>query len=206
MNLINRAFVILLLLIVLVTSCASIFVILFGRSTLSAAVQPTLTAITDSNFNLTQLLCMGIAVLVFAFSILFLYLELMPTGKMRMRLKSIQGAEVMMSADAITSQLSYALDPLPGVIRASPRVSRGKGDTLDVSVELVTTADSDVKTKTEQVTEVTRNVLEGGLGLRVGKVTIKVDQMKAPSKPKAPIVGFGLQRLASPKTDQPEDS
>lgn len=185
MNLVNRILVVLLLIGLVVASCASIFVILFARTAIAATLQPTLSAVSDAGLNVTQLLCVGIAILIFAVSILLLYLELIPSGKARMRLKSIQGVEVMLSADAITAQLEYALDALADVLRVTPHVARGKGEAVDVLVELVTTTNVDIKRKTEEVMEVTRNVIEGGLGLRVGKVQVKIDQMKAPKKPTA---------------------
>ena len=108
----------------------------------------------------------------------------------------------MMSSDAITTQLEYALDPLPGVIRAQPKVFKGKGDAVDVLVDLTTTADVDVKQKTDEVMDVTRTVLEGGLGLRVGKVQIKLEQMKAPKKTTPNAPAMDLPRLVSAKQEE----
>lgn len=202
MNLINRTFVVMLFLLALVLSCAAIPMLLFFRSNLAAALQPALTAVTSEQIGVTQFFCVGVAVLLFAFSLLLLYLELMPGGKMRMQLKSIQGADVLMSADAITTQLQYALDPLPGVIRVQPKVLKGKGDTVDVMVDMTTTSDVDVKTKTDEVMDVARTVLEGGLGLRVGKVQIKVEQMKPPRKVVPNLPKMDLPRLVAAKQEE----
>jgi len=193
MNYINRTIVVMLLLLGLVGSCAAFFVVLFARPSIAATIQPPLNALSDTTQLLPQLFCLGVALLTSVFALLLLYLELMPGGKVRMKLKSIQGADVIMSSDAITTQLQYAIEPLPGVIRAVPHVSKGKGDALDVLVDLTTTPDVEIKTKTDEVMDVTRTVVEGGLGLRVGKVQIKLDQMKAPKK--------GVPNL--PKTDLP---
>jgi hypothetical protein len=202
MNFINRTFIVMLFLLTLLLSCAAVPALLFFRPNLNAALQPALTAVASDQIGVTQFFCIGVAVLVFAFSLLLLYLELMPGGKMRMRLKSIQGADVLMSADAITTQLQYALDPLPGVIRAQPKVFKGKGDAVDVVVDMTTASDVDVKKKTDEVMDVARTVLEGGLGLRVGKVQIKLEQMKPPRRGVPDLPKMDLPRLIAAKQEE----
>jgi hypothetical protein len=202
MNLINRTLIVMLLLMGIVFSCASIFVVLFARTSIATALQPSINAIGSEQMGITQLFCIGVAILVFAFALLLLYLELMPSGKSRMRLKSIQGADVLISSDAITTQLAYALEPLPGVIRAQPKVMKGKGDAVDVLIDLTTTPDVDVKSKTEEVMDVTRTVLEGGLGLRVGKVQIKLEQMKPPKRGTPDMAKMDLPSLVSAKQEE----
>lgn len=202
MNFINRLLVVLVLLLALVAACGSFFIVLFVRSVVGTALNPVITALTSPDLGATQLLCAGVAILVSVFAVLLLYLELMPSGKVRMHLKSIQGATVLMSADAITTQLQYALDPLPGVIRAVPKVSKGSGDTVDVMVDLMTTSDVDIKRKTDEVMDMTRSVLEGGLGLRVGKVQIKIEQMKPPKKGMIIPPRMDLPQLVSSKQDE----
>lgn len=206
MNLINRTIVVFLLLAAFVFSCAGFLVMLLARNSIATAVQPTLTALSDSTQVFPLLFCLGLALLVAVVSLLLLYAELMPSGKVRMRLKSIQGADVMMSADAITTQLKYALDPLPGVISVDPKVSKGKNDAVDVSVELTTTSDVSVKEKTDEVMDVTRTVLEGGLGLRVGNVQIKIDQMKPPKKGAPNLPKLDLPRLISAKQEEANEN
>jgi uncharacterized alkaline shock family protein YloU len=112
----------------------------------------------------------------------------------------------MMSADAITTQLQYALDPLPGVLNVHPKVAKGKGDAVDVSVELATTSDVSIKQKTDEVMDVTRSVLEGGLGLRVGKVQIKIDQMKPPKKGVPTLPKMDLPKLISTKQEEANEN
>ncbi len=202
MNLINRTVVVVLLLLGVVFSCASIFVIIFFRPLVMPTLQNTLNAFGTNQLGIPQLFCIGAAILGFAISALLLYLELMPSGKTRLHLKSIQGADVLMSSDAITSQLQYALEPLPGVIRAQPRVFKGKNDTVDVLVDLVMTPDSDVRKKTDELMDVTRTVLEGGLGLRVGKVQIKLEQMKAPKKTTPDVPKLDLASLIAAKQEE----
>ncbi len=202
MNFINRMIVVLLLLAALVSACAGFLAMLFARDSVVAAAQRTLTALVDPTQIFPLLFCLGLALLVAIVSALLLYAELMPSDKVRMRLKSIQGADVLMSAEAITTQLRYALDPLPGVINVDPKVAKGKNDAVDVMVEMSTTSDVSVKQKTDQVMDVTRAVLEGGLGLRVGKVQIKLDQMKPPKKGASNLPTIDLPRLIADKQEE----
>lgn len=202
MNLINRTIVVMLLLFGLALSCVSIFAIIFFRQNVAAGLQTSLNAFGSPELGVTQLFCAGVALIGFVIALLLLYLELMPSGKQRMHLKSIQGADVLMSSDAITAQLQYALDPLPGVIKAEPKVFKGKGDAVDILVDLTTTPDVDVKKKTDEVMDITRTILEGGLGLRVGKVQIKLEQMKAPKKPTPNTPALDLPRLISSKQEE----
>ena len=206
MNFINRTLIVMLLFFGALFSCVTIASLLFFRPNVAATFQPALSALTSDPLGAPQLFCIGVAILVLVFSILLLYLELMPSGKMRMRLKSIQGADVLMSADAITTQLQYALDPLPGVIRATPKVFKGKGDAVDVMVDMTTTSDVDVKQKTDQVMDVARTVLEGGLGLRVGKVQIKLEQMKPPKRAAPNLPKMDLPSLISAKQEEANDA
>jgi uncharacterized alkaline shock family protein YloU len=206
MNFINRTIVVILLLAAILFSCVGFFVMLIWRANIAPALQPTLTALSDTTQVFPLLFCLGMSLLVAVFALLLLYAELTPGGKIRMRLKSIQGADVMMSADAITTQLQYALDPLPGVLNVHPKVAKGKGDAVDVSVELATTSDVSIKQKTDEVMDVTRSVLEGGLGLRVGKVQIKIDQMKPPKKGVPTLPKMDLPKLISTKQEEANEN
>ena len=69
-------------------------------------------------------------------------------------------------------------------------------------VDIATSADVDIKQKTDEVMDVARSVLEGGLGLHVGKVQIKIDQMKPPKKGLTPIPKMGLPKLISAKQEE----
>jgi hypothetical protein len=81
-------------------------------------------------------------------------------------------------------------------------VFKGKDDTLDVLVDLVTTPDVDVKQKTTEVMDVTRSVVEGGLGLRVGKVQIKMEKMKPPKAGVPNQPKMDLPKLVSTKQEE----
>jgi hypothetical protein len=206
MNFLNRMLVVMVLLAAAIGGCLLFFVLLVFPANIGPALQPALTALADPQQLVSRLVCLGVALLVSVFAILLLYLELMPGGKVRMRLKSIQGADVLMSGDAITNQLQYALDPLPGVLRAQPKVFKGKNEVVDVMIDLTTTSDVDVRQKTNEVMDVARTVLEGGLGLRVGKIQIKLEQMKTPKRSAPTLPKMDLPRLISAKQEEANEN
>lgn len=206
MNFINRTIIVVLLIASFLVGCGLFFVLLLFPANIGTTLQPTLTLLADPQQLGPRLVCLGVTLVVAVFAILLLYLELMPSGKMRMHLKSIQGADVLMSSDAITTQLQYALDPLPGVIRATPKVFKGKGDAVDVMVDMTTSSDVEVKRKTDEVMDVTRTVLEGGLGLRVGKVQIKIEQMKPPKRTTPTLPQVDLPKLIAAKQEEANEN
>ncbi len=183
MNLINRLFIILELIVVIVLSAISIVLLLLSRPTLQRLLEPTLQTLSSEAPNPAQVICVGILTLLLALAILLLLLEYPRSTSRRLRIQSVQGAEVLMTSDAITQQLEYALDALTNVIKVRAQVvSAGKDRGVDVFIELWTTADTDVKGKTEEAAGVARQVVEDKLGLKVGRVQIKLDQMKLPAK------------------------
>jgi hypothetical protein len=190
MNLVNRVLVVMELLAFIIFSLIFIPMLLFARSAIQNLFQPALTALSDNSgpLNPSQVICVGILTLISAFSILLLLLELQQRGVKRLRLQSIQGADVLMSSDAITQQLEYTLDALTDVIKVRPQVYPAKGKAVDLFVELWTTANVDVQAKTQEVMGVARQVVEDRLGLKVGKVQIKLDQMKMPKKGASTVV------------------
>lgn len=186
MNILNRIIVVLELVVAIVLSAILITLLLVNRPLLLAVIDPSLKVLTDSLPNPSQVICVGILTLIFAFSILLLLLEYPRSTGKRLRIASAEGVEVLMTSDAITQQLEYSLDALSDVIKVRPQVtSAGKDRGVDVFVEMWTTADVDVKGKTEEAAGVARNVLESKLGLKVSRVQIKLDQMKAPPKKSA---------------------
>lgn len=183
MNLINRLLVVLELLVAIILSPILIVLLLVNRALLLSSIEPALRTITADPPNPAQVICVGILTLIFAFAILLILLEYPRSTGRRLRVASAEGVEVLMTSDAITQQLEYSLDALTDVIKVRPQVaSAGRDKGVDVFVEMWTTADVDVKGKTEEAAGVARNVLEGKLGLKVSRVQIKLDQMKAPAK------------------------
>ncbi len=190
MNLFNRILIVLELVVAIVGSLALIALLLVNRAAIQTLATPAITTLSAATINVAQVICLGVLVLVLAFAILLLLLEFQRTPVRRLRVETIQGAEVLMTPDAITQQLAYALDGLSSVIKVQPQVQAApKNEGVDISIELWTTADVDVKAKTEEAAGVARQTVEDRLGLKVHKVQIKIEEMKAPArKSSLPII------------------
>src|SRR5512135_1303408 len=165
MNLVNRVLVVLELIVLIVLSLACIAMLIFARPAIQTLLGPGLTALSAPQTNPSQVIGVGIFTLVFAFAILLLLMEIAPRGIHRLKIQSTQGVEVLMSAEAITQQLEYSLDAISDVLKVRAQVvGTRKGQGVDVFAEMWTTADVDVRAKTEEAAGVTRQVLEDKLG------------------------------------------
>jgi uncharacterized alkaline shock family protein YloU len=186
MNLLNRILILMQLIALVVLAPILIIMLLFFRGGLRAIFEQPFAALSADAVNASQIICVGILTLIAAFSILLILLELQRGAPHRMRIQSVQGTEVLMTSDAITQQLEYALEALTDVIRVRPRLqSAGKGHLIDADIELWTAPPVDVQAKTQEVTDVARQVLEERLGLKVGKIRIRIDQMRVPKQARA---------------------
>jgi hypothetical protein len=113
--------------------------------------------------------------------LLLLWLELRKPRKKTIRVQQVAGGEASISVDSIGQRLAYNIDQLPDVIKVSPRItSRTRG--VDVELVLETSPDVDVPMKTEEVLQVTREVIEERMGLKLGKVEVKIKHAPYPKE------------------------
>lgn len=184
MNLLNRLVIVLELLLAMAFSGVLFFFVMVNRKFLRDTLGPTLARIAQDQTDLAQFVCLGILVLVFAFSLLYLLLQFARPESARMRVESVQGAEVSITADAIVQRLEYEIDSLSDVIKVRPRVSTsGRNKPVDVTMDLLISPEADIATKTQEAMGVARRVLEDRLGLKVGKIQVHLDHAKLQRPP-----------------------
>jgi hypothetical protein len=122
--------------------------------------------------------------------ILFLiFLEVRPTNRRFIRVQQVTGGMATISTDSITQQVTYTLDPIPGVLKVSPKVN-AKGDKVRAVVDIEVAAGSDVPDLATELMEAVNTVLTDNLGLQVyghPEVRIKVAPSPTPvvKKPKS---------------------
>lgn len=75
MNLINRLVIVLELLAVIVLSPILIVLLLVSRATLQRVIAPTFQALTADAVSPSQVICVGVLTILFAFAILLILLE-----------------------------------------------------------------------------------------------------------------------------------
>ena len=127
-------------------------------------------AANGTNFLIGQVAVGTVAVLIFGS---LLWLELWPRRQRGVRLQTVSGGSVELDTGSIARRLSWHLDQLADVITVFPDV-KSRGNAVDIELEVETAPDIDVPMKTDEVVEVTRDIVEEGMGLRLGRLDVRM--------------------------------
>ena len=122
------------------------------------------------NFLIGQVAAGTVAVLIFGS---LLWLELWPHRQRGVRMRTMKGSSVELDTDSIARRLSWHLDQLADVITVLPDV-KSRGNAVDIELEVETAPDIDVPMKTDEVVESTRHIIEEDMGLRLGKLDVRM--------------------------------
>jgi len=185
MNVFNRLVVVLLLLLIILIT--AIFVIVpqdtlrLVATTFDWLRQGAANYIDSPDrllFAGGRVLAGGIIVLA---CLVLLWLELRRPRKKTIRVQKLTGGEAHITVESIEQRLAYNLDQLPDVIKVSPNItSRSRG--VDVNLVLETSPEIDVPMKTDEVLEVTREVIGERMGLKLGKVQVQIKHAPYPKE------------------------
>ena len=175
-NAFNRIVVVLLWLLLLagigyttIFPHTALTVLLDGLSLVQEALRVQQEA-NGMNFLIGQVAVGIAAVLVFGS---LLWLELWPHRQRGVRMKTVKGGSVELDTDSIARRLTWHLDQLADVITVFPDV-KARGNAVDIELEVETAPDIDVPMKTDEVVESTRDIIEEGMGLRLGKLDVRM--------------------------------
>lgn len=184
MNVLNRVLVILLILAVLVLAIV-LAIAPDWTLTIGSNILEWLAGELDSYQQTDPWLYVTIRVLlavaVTAVCLVLLWLEVRRPRKKTIRVQKLAGGEAHITVDSIAQRLAYNIDQLPDVVKVTPRII-GRSRGVDVSLLLETSPEIDVPMKTEEVMEVTRQVIAERMGLKVGKVTINIKHAPFPKE------------------------
>jgi hypothetical protein len=109
--------------------------------------------------------------LVWAICVALLWLEVRRPRIKTIMVQQVSGGQAELTADSIVSRLEYNLDQLPEVIRARPRVRTArKGVRIDLAVE--TSPEVEVPSKSEEIQQVTRDIIENQMGLKLESMRV----------------------------------
>ncbi len=185
MNAFNRLIVILLLLLLIVVTA---IVAIVPQQTLWVISQTFAWLRQEAGnyinsgdrllFAAGRVLAGGIIIFV---CLIGLWLELRRPRKKTIRVQKLAGGDAHITVDSIEKRLAYNIDQLPDVIKVIPRIT-GRTRGVDIDLMLETSPDIDVPMKTEEVLEVTREVVGERMGLRLGKVQIKIKHEDYPKE------------------------
>lgn len=121
-----------------------------------------------ANFLIGQWAVAIAAVAIFG---LLLWLEVLALRRRGVRLRTAEGGSVEVETSSIGRRLEWHLDQLAEIITVVP-VVRPKGGSVDIKLEIEAAPDIDVPMKTDEVVEVTRDIIEQDMGLKLGKLDV----------------------------------
>lgn len=125
-------------------------------------------AANPSNFLIGQIAVGVVAVLIFGLLIGF---EIWSGGRRGVRIRTAQGGSAELDTSSISRRLSWQLDQLAEIISVVP-VVKSKGGSVDIRLEVEAAPDVDVPMKTDEVVEVTRELIEQEMGLKLGRLDV----------------------------------
>ncbi len=175
-NLFNRVLAILLWLILLVVIgyIAATPITALDHLALRAAQAKELVAgwqaANPTNFLIGQIAVGLAAVLLFGSLLL---VEVWPRRRRGVRVQTVEGGSVELDTASIGRRLEWHLDQLADVITVVPHV-KARGSAVDIQLDVETAPDIDVPMKTDEVVEVTRDIIEDDMGLKLGKLDVRI--------------------------------
>lgn len=180
MNFINRTLIVLELLLTIALAPILIVLLLVYRQNIANTLSGMgTTLVSGPNAALTQLICIALVAVVGLIAVLFLLLELQRPPIQRLKIQQVMGGEAEITADAIVHRLEQAILQIPDVLRVRPRIAAAKkGNIVDLFLEVETNPDVNVPQKTQEVLGVARSVTEEKMGLKVGKIQVRLDHSK----------------------------
>ena len=192
MNVFNRIMMILVILVVFLVLTIGLFVPFESLAVIGGVASSTLHTMNRIrpefllSFRALLILC---AILFDVLLIGLLAMEIRGPARHTLRVAKVGGGEVSVTAESLAERIQYHVDQLADVIKVHVKVApRGGGVDLDLNIQ--TGADVNVPEKAAQILEVTRQVVEDKMGLKLGrKPRINIHAMPYPgivARPTAP--------------------
>lgn len=127
-------------------------------------------AANSTNFILGQVAWGLIAILLFG---TLLGAEILSGRRRGVRIRTAEGGLAEIETNSIGRRLEWHLDQLAEVVSVVPTV-KSRGGSVDILLEVETAPDIDVPMKTDEVVNVTRDIIEQDMGLKIGKLDVRV--------------------------------
>lgn len=102
-----------------------------------------------------------------------LFFEIVSGRKRGVRIRTPEGGSAELDTTSVGRRLQWHLDQLAEVITVIPAV-KSRGSAVDIRLEIETGPDIDIPMKTNEVVDVTREVIERDMGLRLGKLDVQM--------------------------------
>lgn len=99
------------------------------------------------------------------------WLEVLAMRRRGVRIRTAEGGSAELETGSISRRLAWHLDQLAEIIAVVPAV-KSRGGSVDIRLEIEAAPDVDIPMKTDEVVEVTRDIIEEEMGLRLGKLDV----------------------------------
>jgi len=176
MNIFNRIVLVLLLVVAILVSATAI---VLTRQTF-IVLQDLVYGLDSYTSNFAGWAFMtGVLLVVIALCLVLLWLEFRRKVYKTVRVEKISGGEARVAIESVAQRVQYNLDQLPQVLSVKPRVA-AKGRKMDILLDVETTQDVNIPAKTEELTQLTRSVIQEQMGLKLGKVVVTVRHAAIP--------------------------
>jgi uncharacterized alkaline shock family protein YloU len=117
--------------------------------------------------------------------LVLLWLEIRPQTMRVITVRTRGGAEAQVSPSSVAKSLEYHIADVSDISKARA-VVRGMRTGVDISLDLETAPEIDIPSKMEEVSQASRDLIEGRMGLHVARIKVNVKQA-APGKVAAPM-------------------
>jgi uncharacterized alkaline shock family protein YloU len=175
-NAFNRVVVILFLLATMVVSAIFFVVPVSALQTVVPFLQQleiNLAAMTGPRALLRLGGGLVFAFFIWVFCAAILWLEVRRPRAKTIKVQKVSGGEAELTTDSIANRLEYNIDQLADVIKVKPTISAGRKG-VKVDLDLETTPEIEVPMKTEEVQELTKDVIENRMGLKLDSVRVVI--------------------------------
>jgi hypothetical protein len=181
-NTFNRLVVILTLLSIMVASAVFFLVpvkILGGMIPFLQRLETNLSTMTGPRALVRLGVGMIFAFLIWVCCAAILWLEIRRPRVKTIKVQQVTGGEAELTTESIATRLEYHIDQLADVVRVKPTISPGRKGVL-VDLELETTPEIEVPMKTEEVQQLTRDIVENRMGLKLDMVRVVIKHAPYP--------------------------
>lgn len=100
-------------------------------------------------------------------------IEILSGSRRAVRIRTAEGGSAEIETNSIGQRLEWNLDQLAEVVSVVPTI-KSRGGSVDILLEVETAPDIDVPMKTDEVVEATRDIVEQDMGLKIGKLDVRV--------------------------------
>lgn len=207
MNVFNRLFTVTGLIALIVVGAAT----LVAPAAVLAFIQTAADTIHTSFFanmpaNARVLVRLLLAIVFVLILLALLWLELRRPAQKTVEVGKHGGTTIRISTDAIESKLRDAIDNLNGVI-GSKVLAQTRGKAVEVQLDVLATKDTDLVAKAEEVSALTRSIVQEQLGLKLHnkpKIVIKAGggKAKVDRKPIFGTIGSSIGAMGRPGKDK----